>query len=191
MSSEIRSFYAVDVDESVRDAAIAVINDMKQRDWGTSVRWVKRESLHITLRFLGHIDEPTIEKINSQLSTSLHDIENFNIHCNEIRIFPSIKKPRVIVASLVKHPALEQLNKIIESACIAAGLKAETRQFKAHLTLGRCTEKFPKHTRLELPAFSKHIAVNKVKLFSSNFTAEGSVYSVLKEFDLKITQEVE
>ena len=184
MPGEIRAFYAVDIDENTRITVVQCIDKMKQEPWGNKVRWVNPENLHITLRFLGKIKPAVVDKINEQLADTFSKDTCFNIDITDIRVFPNIKKPRVVVCSVSKHPALENLNEKCESACIRAGLKGETRQFKAHITLGRCSVNFPKHTRIELPHCRLHMPVRTITLYKSQTTHDGAVYMPIHHFTL-------
>lgn len=186
MPGEIRAFYAVDIDDSVRSAAAQCIEKLKQESWGEMVRWVKPENLHVTLRFLGKVRSATIDKINEHLAGTFAEGHCFTVDISDLRVFPNIKKPRVIVCNINKHPVLEALSEKIEFACVRAGLKGETRQFKAHITLGRCSVKFPKHTRIELPPFRRQMPITTITLYKSQTNPDGAIYTPIKRFQLTL-----
>jgi 2'-5' RNA ligase len=97
-------------------------------------RWIEPESLHITLRFAGDIDNRTADELVGFLDDI--DLPAFDISIREIAAFGG-REPKVIYAGVEGGPALEQLQRATERAARSAGLAPEARTFKPHVTLAR------------------------------------------------------
>lgn len=94
------------------------------------------ENWHITLRFLGNVDQVTYERFLSALDVGGRD--PFPIHLDAIGAFPNARKATVIWIGVDEGVAgLTELNEITESASQSAGLEPEDRPFHPHLTLAR------------------------------------------------------
>ena len=97
-------------------------------------RWIEQENYHITLRFIGDVDDPVADDVASALAKIRAN--RFAIRINRLGSFGG-RKPRAIWAAIEAGPELEALYKATESAARAAGLAPETRNFIPHITLAR------------------------------------------------------
>ncbi|MGD8571656.1 MAG: RNA 2',3'-cyclic phosphodiesterase [Gammaproteobacteria bacterium] len=176
MDKKIRAFYAIELNDEVRNAALQIIDKLKQNPWAEHVRWAHAENLHLTVRFLGEISNDVINMINNDVEQKLKQCEPFTVKFKEPRLFPHFKKPRVVAVIAENNDALINVAEILENSAIAAGLAPETRQFKGHLTLGRCKKTFPKRTKIESMPFSASLDVNSVALYQSDLSNEGPTY---------------
>jgi len=184
MNTKIRAFYAIDLNDEVRNATRHIIEQLKTNSWHQYVRWTRIENLHLTLRFLGEVDNITIENMNSLLISKLASTAPFNLLLKEPRLFPHFKKPRVIAVGVSQNDQLVELVRLLESCAVAVGLAPESRQFKAHLTLGRCDKQFPRRTKLQSLPFSSKLPVKNITLFQSKLTERGPIYTPLQQFPL-------
>lgn len=103
-----------------------------------NVRWTQAEQMHVTLKFLGEIDNRELPKICNATREICSDIDPFVATLDALGTFPKNKPPRVLWAGF-DQGALEMidLNSRIESALAEIGIPRETRAFRPHLTLGR------------------------------------------------------
>ena len=97
-------------------------------------RWIAEENYHITLRFIGDVDDPVADDVASALAKIR--AKSFSIRINALGSFGG-RKPRAIWAAIEAGTELEALYKANESAVRAAGLPPETRKFIPHVTLAR------------------------------------------------------
>ena len=89
------------------------------------------------------------------------------------------------MATLIPHnDALSQLAELIDQSAVASGLEPQTRQFKAHLTLGRCNKSFPKRIKIEPMPSSPELPVNSISLYQSMLSESGPTYIELKTISL-------
>ena len=184
----VRAFYAIKLNQETRDYMIKVIENLQQRDWSQFVRWTAEENLHITLRFLGNISYKDLTAINETLENRLRAFEPFSIDFKEPRLFPHFRKPKVVAALIPANDALLALAQQVEQAAVDVGLEPETRQFKGHLTLGRCHKAFPKRIKIESMDPSPALPVNAISLYQSILSESGPTYIELKTIELNPTE---
>lgn len=142
-------------------------------------RWVSPEQLHLTLRFIGEVDQGTLSAISSALSRIR--FAPFQLTLRGVGHFPPGKRLRVLWVGLDPCPALMQLQLELELALQETGIPAEGRRFSPHLTLARLKETLPaavsafeiRHNDLACPPFE----VGEFILYSSLLTAKGAIHS--------------
>jgi len=180
----IRAFYAIKLDDEVREATQQMINELQQCEWSHHVRWIPEDHLHITLRFLGDVTEQQLENMNAELQQKLSNFPPFSIMFKEPRLFPHFRKPRVVALLVPHNEALIQLAELFEQCAITVGLEPETRQFKGHLTLGRCNKSFPKRIKIDSMPLSLTQSVRSASLYRSVLSDTGPTYIELNKINL-------
>ena len=98
----IRAFIAIEFAAATVNRISAAIEQLKPRIVG--IRWVAPVNYHLTLKFLGNIDESQIETIGLALADALHPFQRFTINAKGLGVFPSVKRPRVLWVGLVGSP---------------------------------------------------------------------------------------
>ncbi|ALX48424.1 RNA 2',3'-cyclic phosphodiesterase [Lentibacillus amyloliquefaciens] len=99
-------------------------------------QWVHPEDLHITLKFLGAVDDQQLNR----LINSMQQIENFNVFTlptGTLGTFGNPKSPRVLWAGAERHPELLRLQQNIEGIAVQTGFKHEKRAYSPHITLAK------------------------------------------------------
>jgi len=180
----IRAFYAINLNDETRAATQHVIDELQSCDWSQFVRWTPVNNLHITLRFLGDVTEAQLEQMNNALTDKLATLSPFSIVFKEPRLFPHFRKPKVVAILIPHNESLHQLAVLLEQCAITAGLEPETRQFKAHLTLGRCNKSFPKRIKIDPMPISPVLPVESVSLYQSILSESGPTYIEQKTIPL-------
>jgi len=133
----IRAFIAVTLDPKVIDH-IAAASTLLQRQIA-GVRWLAPANFHLTLKFLGSIEETMIDPIGAALRDELRLFPPFAINAKGLGVFPGPKRPRVLWVGLTGD-CLLSLASCVESALQPLGFAPETRNFTPHLTIGRWRE---------------------------------------------------
>ena len=141
------------------------------------------ENWHVTLRFLGQIDQVAFERFLSELD-DLTSEPSFTIDLGGFGAFPNTRKATVVWLGVRKGEGqLARLNEITEEAALAAGLPAEERPFHPHLTL----------SRVRPPADVRHLAnealdlgwtCDRVVVFRSHLGGGPARYEPLETFAL-------
>jgi len=187
----IRAFIAIDISDEVRAAITEAQARLKRAHVGVKVSWTKIDNVHLTLQFLGHVEEATIPRISQSLSAVAERHAVFDIPVRGAGAFPSEKSPRVLwVGCDDSDGQLKALGRAVQSEMEQFGFEPEHREFSAHLTLGRI--KFPKPDTALTRALDSiknqdfgTMRVEAIHLFESRLHPEGSIYSKLSSHRLK------
>ncbi|MBI5427625.1 MAG: RNA 2',3'-cyclic phosphodiesterase [Nitrospinae bacterium] len=184
----LRVFIAVDIPPFAREKIAEIQNGFKALK--LDVAWVQPGNIHLTLKFLGNVDPRRIVEIKGRLKAVAERSPGFRATLGEVGVFPGADRPRVLWVGLDNPDGrLAALQKSVEEELALAGFPPEPRKFSPHLTFGRI--KSPKGKaelrnaldgHLETP--SAPIDVSSVKLYKSQLTPKGSIYTVLEEFAL-------
>jgi RNA 2',3'-cyclic 3'-phosphodiesterase len=197
----MRIFIGIDLDPEVR-ARIARFLEGVQ-GFAPEVRWVRPESLHITLKFIG---EQTPERVDA-ISERLRRVESsaFEIRSGGYGFFPTAKAPRVFWIGIEAGPQLAEVAEKIDMAVAELGIPREDRPFSPHLTLARAgagrRSGSPKWRKGDGPntAFSvleKRLAAmgdldfgrmtaHEFILYQSQLSPRGSKYTKLQRFPMQ------
>jgi len=183
----IRAFIAVDLDDPVIEKVCNVVEILKPRI--TGIRWLRKENLHLTLKFLGNIAESQVEPITAALRHPLGLFSPCTISAKGLGVFPDFRRPKILWVGLTGDQ-LVQLAAEIESALMPLGFTPENRAFTPHLTIGRWREgsRPAKNLRQEIDSLNDFefgaCAVRQIVLFQSVLKPEGASYSELRTIQL-------
>jgi 2'-5' RNA ligase len=130
----MRLFVALDLPDAVRRALADLIAQLKPKS--RSARWVRPESMHLTLKFLGETDPQKLDSIRAAVA-KIHSARPVELHFRALGFFPNEFKPRVIWTAVEASPNLFELAAAFEAALEPLGFPRESRAFVPHLTLAR------------------------------------------------------
>ena len=131
----MRSFIAIDCDENLKKNISLLLN---QLDNGTgNVRWIQKQGMHLTLKFLGEIEDRQLEAIEQEIKNSLRAFRPFDLNLRGTGIFPPSRFPRVLWVGVEENEAIHSLQRAIERSLVKLGFPKEKRRYRPHLTLGR------------------------------------------------------
>jgi 2'-5' RNA ligase len=183
----MRCFIALKLDDAIKDRLQAAQEVLK--NIGGKVSWCSRQQMHLTLQFLGEVEDKKVPKIIEAMTAAVRDVTPFEFSVENIGAFPPKGSPRIIWAGISECPPLLKLQRRLEDALKPLGFKPEDRSFTPHLTLGRVRERpdLQKYQTIlsENKNFSAGIQqTEKVILFSSDLKPTGAVYTALAEISL-------
>jgi 2'-5' RNA ligase len=186
MPQTVRSFFAIDVPGPLRSRMSKILALLRTRLNGDRVRWAAAENLHVTLRFLGDVSSHVLPDVVASVAKELAGTPAFECHLGELRGFPTSRNPRVIAINLDAEGHLSELAEAVDRGVVAAGLSADPRGFRAHLTLGRLRgHAHPSlHDEFHLGGVPLH--VDRVTLFRSDLRSAGAVYTPLESIELGV-----
>lgn len=130
----VRLFVALELREEIRTAIRDLIARLKPVSKGA--RWVHPEGMHVTLKFIGYVDQDQVEPIRDALA-KIRSPQPVDLSFRGVGFFPNGKRPRVIWCGIETSPNLTPLAKEIERVLETLGIAPETRDFVPHLTLAR------------------------------------------------------
>jgi RNA 2',3'-cyclic 3'-phosphodiesterase len=134
----VRLFVALDLPDAVRRSLAAVIERLKPKC--REARWVRPESMHLTLKFIGHAiadgDTKKLGELRAALST-VRSGESVDLHFRGVGFFPNERRPRVVWCGIKASPNLAQIAAEIDRLLEPFAIPREKRAFVPHLTLAR------------------------------------------------------
>ncbi len=180
----MRVFFAFDLTTAVKADLEKIIDELRSRDHGDRVRWVRKENLHVTLHFLGNVSPDSVPSLLHAVSQELVRERPIATQLTGLQLFPSEKRPRVIAMGLGYNEALTQLAEAVKRGVTVVGIPSDKRSFKAHLTLGRIRGKnFPSISTFPFEGKAK-IKVSEVLLYQSELLPDGPLYSEIGRIKL-------
>ncbi|HKV27791.1 MAG TPA: RNA 2',3'-cyclic phosphodiesterase [Candidatus Acidoferrales bacterium] len=130
----MRLFVALDVPEQTRRSLDETIRRFENVCHGA--RWMRAESIHATLKFIGHVDETKLPAIKESLA-KVKLSGPVEIAFRQFGYFPEERHPRIFWLGIIAGPNLAALAAVIASNLESIGIPREKRDFKPHLTLAR------------------------------------------------------
>ncbi|MBI4456015.1 MAG: RNA 2',3'-cyclic phosphodiesterase [Acidobacteria bacterium] len=128
-----RCFVAIDINDSIREKVRTLQAEMRQ--FHAPVRFPDPVGIHITLKFLGSVDEEMLMRIKESLSRCRPSAV-FDLRVGGVGAFPALNSPKVFWVGIESATPLQGLYRCVEAALSWMGI-SEARPFRPHLTLGR------------------------------------------------------
>jgi 2'-5' RNA ligase len=179
-SEILRVFFAIDLDARARSAASRSVRALRIAPDSRAVRWVRDESFHVTLRFVGDVERVRIRALLDGVREQVSGLRPFGLELAGVRPFPSRRHPGFLVLDVGPPELLAELAEAVEQGVVMAGFDPDPRLFRPHLTLGRIRGKrFPAVTG-EVTAAGEGCAVNDVVLFKSDLHPSGAQYTPIE-----------
>lgn len=184
----IRTFVAIKLPEEVKDLLKAVQSSLDRGFNGVS--WVRPDSIHLTLKFLGEIDDGKVREAALSLGKAPIGIGPFMIEIEGVGAFPNARNPRVVWVGIKENVQLLSLQRAVETHLQSIGFEAEERPFTPHLTLcrikspadGRALGRLITETKPEAKAA---FTVTSFAFMKSTLKPTGAVYTPIQEFALE------
>lgn len=179
----IRTFVAIDLPGPVQGELGRFVQILQRAN--APVSWVKPDRIHLTLKFLGDVQEDRIPSICDALQSVADGAEPFTIRPSGCGAFPTIKQMRVVWVGLRGDvEALRGVQTQVEESLRTLGFEPEGRPFRAHLTVGRVRGSQRTRVLQEIlltnQAFSAEaFDVTDLVLYKSVLRPEGAQYTPL------------
>lgn len=184
----MRLFFAVPLSGRIREITGEHIESFPITDppW----RWIPPENYHLTLKFLGEVDDKLLPSLGGAASKAASAAKPFTIKFGEFGGFPSLSRPRVIFYRVEEGTEdLAELAGSLEHELEGLGFERERRPFRAHLTLARIKRPLPAPLRERLRNIpplppSANQEVSDFVLMRSHLSRRGATYEVVETFPL-------
>lgn len=177
--------------ERLRRELWDVLAPLRQRREKLPVTWVRPENIHLSLKFLGEVEDSRASELHAALrraagggSGAAPPHRPLAIQIAGFGVFPDYHRPRVLWAGVTPEPSLELLQHAVEQAFGPLGFPTEARAFRPHVTVGRATRDAKSRQFAGLEAllagvdFNETVSVADLDLMQSTLRPEGSVYQV-------------
>ncbi|MBZ5551294.1 MAG: RNA 2',3'-cyclic phosphodiesterase [Acidobacteriia bacterium] len=185
----MRAFIAVDLTREIQ-TRIEAAQDALGR-FSHAVRWVRPETIHLTLKFLGEISNDQQRRVVETFSTRKSGVAPFQISVGRLGFFPNARAPRVVWMGIEEGKGeLQSLARFVDEALRAAGFPPEPRPFSPHATVGRIKFLPEVASFIEATsAFSDYqcgtATVGHFYLYESKLDRGGSIYTKRATFALE------
>lgn len=194
----MRIFIALDLDEAIRERIQRFMDGV--REFAPDARWVRPESIHVTLKFIGEQQDEAVEQVRQTLRSVRGGAVEMVFRGHGF--FPNARSARVFWVGIEAGPQLETLARNVEEAMFSIGIAKEAHAFSPHLTLARAgggsgNPRWQKSDRpnrsfqrlqeklaaLPAPEFGSMTA-REFYLYHSQLSRGGSRYTKLERFAL-------
>lgn len=179
----MRSFIALEISSEARDAIKEFQRELKRVD--PAVAWTRPENIHLTLRFLGELDDLLAPAVGAALADAVGAFQPFDLELSHPGVFPDLRRPRVIWVGLKGElDRLNHLRDAVDKAVEPFGYPAEKTAFRPHLTIGRVKgarnirEMLARSELYRMPRV--RFAAREVVLFRSDLQPGGSRYTAIR-----------
>lgn len=180
----MRTFISVELPDEVKKNITELVNELKTTE--ASVKWVEAENLHITLKFLGWVEDRKVDNLIDLTTKAVAGAGSFKAKFEGLGTFPEGKRPRVIwVGTAEGRDKLCNLAKALEETLSKAGFLSEEKEFKPHITIGRVKEKKgvdklkEKIKGIKDAKFGEAL-VDRIYIMKSTLTPKGPIYEKIK-----------
>jgi 2'-5' RNA ligase len=200
----IRAFLAVELSEDIRAQIARIQQDLRLSlacvlPRAVRISWVQTASIHLTIKFLGDMDEQAIEPLRETLAEVLHGQRAISIPLERLGAFPSCQAPRVLWVGAAERwrqsdgaKRLIGLHQAVEGSCESLGFAPDSRPLSPHLTLARIKagasefgHALASSKTLDGSLSLGALAVESVALMKSDLRPTGSVYTKLWDVRLR------
>lgn len=185
-----RTFVAVLIEDDLKNNISRVQAEVQKL--APDVKWVALENLHVTLKFLGDVQEDALPKVFAAAEEAARSVQPFELSIAGLGAFPSPRKARVVWVGVESgRESLIGLAAAVESELVRAGFTKEEKPFRAHITIGRA--------RMDRPPRGLADGLNQVDagtlgsqrvlslaVMRSDLRPGGPIYSVMKTVPLAL-----
>ena len=184
---KIRSFIAIEISKSVLNKIASLQEELKKYD--ERIGWTKPDNIHLTLRFLGDVEENKVQAIEGVLAKTAKEFQPFKFLVKELGAFPNLRQSRVLWLG-IENPTneLKDLHDKVEKQLNELGFPKEKKRFNPHLTIGRVKSALSDEfmERFKTARFQENeVKVEQIILMKSELHPKGAIYTPLEKARLR------
>lgn len=183
MSAMKRLFLGVPIPKEVRETVAQVSEQLQIFLRRCSVSWIAPENYHLTLHFLGEVEEEKIAELRRELSEGRYP-EAFPLQLVSVGAFPSLEKAQTLFLETTRPPFAQVLQERTAHVLENLGFRADHRKWHAHITLGRVRAPVEPIRAAQVHFHKDIFRVDRFELIESTLTPEGSLYHSLASYVL-------
>jgi len=188
----MRTFISINTDDSVKEIIAGIQKKLKKsisllnEDFLKSIRWEDKDKFHLTLFFIGDVNESRLNEINFLMSKKESELSltGIKFELKGINAFPKLRYPRVLILELMNEDKkVFELSQRINESLKEIGF-INDKIFKPHITLGRVKREH-KINLTGLDCSINHgitFSANEFFLMESKLMSSGSEYTVIKKY---------
>lgn len=179
-SGTIRAFIAVEISDELKEKLREIQTLIAGRMRGLNLP--EKDSIHLTVKFLGNVDESAAPGIARALETACAAVRPFTLVAEGVGGFPSLRSPRVAWVGIKDEGALARLHADIEDRLVGLGIDRETVRYRPHITLCRArsideSQDLSRAVNELQPVLRVEFPVTELVFFKSVLTPKGPVHT--------------
>jgi len=176
-------FVSINIPEKTRSKLIKTIELWQN----LPVKWIREQNLHLTVSFLGFVNDDMLSEICAKVRNAVEKTEIFDLEFAEIMLAPNKDDPKTIWLTGKVSDELRILQEQIEKGL--GTFVARKKSFRPHITLGRIRNHKWNAQKEKPEVFAKFpltLAVNSVEIIASDFDGDGPEYTIIESCPLGI-----
>jgi len=183
----IRCFLALPISGKLKEKFRHIVHGLQ--DTRADVKWVKLENLHLTLKFLGDIEDNKLENISSVVRDCCRGVGPVTSYLTQLGGFPDMHHPKILWVALGdSKKKIEGMVEVLERELAKVGIIKEERPFKPHITIGRMKSLANlKNLSCAIQQITFEDTTeepfDRIILYKSTLTPQGPIYEVLNAFE--------
>ena len=176
----MRLFYAIELGDQLLDLLDETTAPLRAE--APELAWVPRDKRHLTLKFVGDVEETAASKLVDAADRAAARQPPLEMRVRQIGAFPNFRRARVVWIGVEQEPRLELLHHDLEQACEREGFEVEGRPFRPHITLARVRTPLPVERMRGLARVARSVRermtvpVEWITLFESTLAPSGARY---------------
>lgn len=185
----IRTFIGIDPGKAIRSRLVALQENLARA--GADVKWVEPDNLHVTLLFLGEVEDRDVPQVCRTVEETVAGLQAFELTIERAGCFPNRRRPRVLWVGVGR--GLQEtvtLHDVLEPPLLDLGCyRREDRQYTPHITLGRVRSERPSEKLVA--ALAKYegfqageTVIDEIQVMSSQLSSNGPTYTVMSRAKL-------
>jgi 2'-5' RNA ligase len=180
-----RTFIALELSDKLKEGILALTEELRGR--GVRASWARRSTLHLTLKFLGDVEETELPEVVGAVARASSRVSSFGFETRSLGAFPSPRRPRVLWVGVEPEVELFALHKAVEGELAELGFPRERRKFHPHVTIGRIRE--PRAESIqevldELVAPEERVEALEVRVMRSTLRPGGAIHELVEAVPL-------
>jgi 2'-5' RNA ligase len=180
----MRTFIGIKLDAGTREKIASALKPFKKIT--TPIKWVKSENWHLTMKFIGEVNDEKKDRIIRTMKEIPIPVQPFEIAVSGFGKFGRGDDLNIFWAGIEENETLKKIYLQIEDALEKIQVKREAREFRPHLTIGRNRKSFDFKSFVAIieKEQSRHIAsfiAGGFQIFQSILTPEGPIYNIVEE----------
>ena len=181
----VRTFIALELSDGLKEGILTLNEELRKR--GVRAGWARRPALHLTLKFLGDVEESELPEVVAAVRRASSRVSSFSFDTRSLGAFPSPARPRVLWVGIEPAEGLLALHGELEGELEELGFERERRRFRPHITLGRIRD--PRAESVQdvlddLVAPAERVVVTEVRVMRSTLRPGGALHELVESVPL-------
>ncbi|MFH1865590.1 MAG: RNA 2',3'-cyclic phosphodiesterase [Candidatus Eisenbacteria bacterium] len=181
----VRTFIALELSDGLKEGILGLIDELQER--GVRAGWARRQTLHLTLKFLGDVEETELPEVVAAVARASAGMSPFSFDTRSLGAFPSPARPRVLWVGIEPVDELMALQQAVDGELTKLGFPREKRRFHPHITLGRIRDPRAESVQEVLEALvapEEKVVATEVRVMRSTLRPGGALHELVQAVPL-------